>query len=149
VLRKPLEAIAGEYEHIRTTFGGQSAILAEVKRIAVGASHSTKDADTMLKSFYGSTRMTETPATPKAFVVCSAVDVFPAQPYLFRNYGKQTARVPCHSPATLRPPTKFAFAGLLSQGETPITPSLTHAHTRTRVATTCARRADARGILQG
>jgi hypothetical protein len=87
-MRKSLSEIAREYENLRTNFGGQSAILSEVKRFAVGASHNSAMADQMLKLFFGNVRMHEIAATPKCFVTASAVDVFPAQPYVFRNYGE-------------------------------------------------------------
>lgn len=83
---RSLEDIAHQYHNIRSTFEGQSSVWSEVKRLTTGASHSTEKAEALLRAFFGDIRLTETPLSPKCFVVASAVDHFPAQPYLFRNY---------------------------------------------------------------
>lgn len=84
--RKSLGEIAVEYEHLRQAFAQQNALMTEVKRFAVGASHSTNVVDDSTRRFFGRLRMTDLPPSPKVFVVCAAVDAVPPQPYLFRSY---------------------------------------------------------------
>jgi calcium-independent phospholipase A2-gamma len=84
--RKTLEEIAGQYENIRSAFGGQSAIMSEVKRFTTGTSHSHQAAEHVLKQYFSDVHMSSLPASPKCFVLCAAIDMAPAQPYLFRSY---------------------------------------------------------------
>lgn len=121
--RKSLNEIATQYEHIRSAFGGQSAIMSEVKRFATGASHSHVVAESVLRRYFGDTHMSALPASPKCFVVCTAIDMAPAQPYLFRSYDLSpeafaaaeflgTANVYAHEAvrATTSAPTYYAPA---------------------------------------
>ena len=84
--RATLEQIAAEYENIRTVFGGQSAILSEFRRFAVGVSHSTDKAEEVCRRFFGRIKMSDLAPSPKCVVVCAAVDTFPTQPFLFRSF---------------------------------------------------------------
>lgn len=78
--------MAVEYEALRQSFSAQNAILTEVKRFAVGTSHSTLVVEDSTRRFFGKIHMYDLPPSPKVFVVCSAVDATPPQPYLFRSY---------------------------------------------------------------
>lgn len=85
---KTLDEIATQYEAIRAAFSGQSSLVSEVRRFAVGASHSHETAQSVLRDFYGPTlRMSDLPASPKCFVVVASANVSPPQPYLFRSYS--------------------------------------------------------------
>lgn len=81
----PDDCIA-RYDAIRTQFGGQSAVYTELKRYTIGESHSGKGMEKYLKADLGDEELGRTGGVPKVCVVSAAVDMFPPQPYIFRNY---------------------------------------------------------------
>jgi len=83
---RTLPEIEVQYEAIRQSFVAQSPLVAEVKRYAMGTSHSGETADSVLREFYGATRMSDLPPQPRCFVLTASVAVSPPQPYLFRSY---------------------------------------------------------------
>jgi calcium-independent phospholipase A2-gamma len=84
--RYSIDECVERYHHIRQTFGGQSAIFSEFKRFTVGQSHDHRGMEAFLQSDLGDDEMRYTAHSPKVFVVSAAVNMFPPQPYLFRNY---------------------------------------------------------------
>lgn len=60
--------------------------MSEIKRFTVGISHNVETMEQFLTGVFHDARMDETPAAPKVFVVAAAIDTFPVEPFLFRNY---------------------------------------------------------------
>lgn len=58
----------------------------EVKRFTTGSSHDAQAFSRFLKEIFGEEKMNETVPIPKVCVVSAAVDPYPPEPYLFRNY---------------------------------------------------------------
>ncbi|KAA0165995.1 hypothetical protein FNF31_01609 [Cafeteria roenbergensis] len=86
VKRMPLDDIPAIYETIRDKLASATGVFSELHRFASGVIYDDKMTADLLSGILGEGRLDEVPAWPKAFVVASACNSTPAQPYLFRTY---------------------------------------------------------------
>jgi hypothetical protein len=86
IKRFTLDECIERYDHIRSVFGGQSAVFSELKRYTVGESHDARAMEKYLKEDLGDEEMGRCAGVPKTCVLAAAVNMFPPQPYVFRNY---------------------------------------------------------------
>lgn len=86
IQRLDIAAVRERYNTITSTLGSQNYYYSEVKRVVTGTSHDESLYERLLTTWFGKERLSETASSPKVFVVSAAVNSYPSQVYLFRNY---------------------------------------------------------------
>ena len=83
--RYPLERVEKMYHRIRSQFH-QTTLYSAYRTATTGASHDADELDRVMRDMFGDVRLEETATSPKCFFMTAAVNSFPAQPFLLRNY---------------------------------------------------------------